>query len=205
MLAIIVIFVGVLLDQLTKMWAVDNLIGNSMEVIPGIINFTYAENTGAAFGIFQDATWILALVSFVLAVVMSVFLFKTMNTYGKNKYGKIYVVSLAMIISGALGNLIDRVFLGYVVDFLQFDFISFPVFNVADSFVSVGAVFLGIYWLFLMGKAEKEAALQQEQEINATNSGETDAQDMNIEDTQDSEPENNSEDEHVLSEDKAKM
>ncbi len=162
MLALIVIFVGVVLDQLTKLWAVDTLIGNPIEVIPGIINFTYAENTGAAFGMFQDATWILAIVSFVLAVVMLIFLFKTMNTYGKRRYGKMYIISLSMIISGALGNLIDRVFLGYVVDFLQFDFISFPVFNVADSFVSVGAVLLGIYWLFLMGKVEKEMKLEKE-------------------------------------------
>ncbi len=162
MLAIIIVIVGIALDQVTKLWASGSFVGQTIEIIPGIINFTYAENTGAAFGIFANATWLLAVVSFVLAVVMGVFLIKTRKVYGAKKYGKLYVVSLSMIISGAIGNLIDRVLLGYVVDFIQFDFVSFPVFNVADSLVCVGTAMLAVYWLFLLNRVEKAEKLAME-------------------------------------------
>ncbi len=173
MLELIVIFVGVVADQLTKMWASDTLMNGSIEVIPGVLSFAYAENTGAAFGIFAGATWLLAVVSFVLAVGMSVFLVKTRKEYGSAKYGKIYVISLSMIISGAIGNLIDRVFFGYVVDFIRFDFFTFPVFNIADTLVSIGAVALAVYWLFLMGKSGIDTAKFFDKKVKSTDKTDT--------------------------------
>ncbi len=139
----ICVTVGVIfLDQLTKWLAVIFLQGNPpVPFIDWFIRFTYVENTGAAWGMFgaPDQRWIFMTLSAVAIVAVSlyVFIMKPKNL--------LLLLSLAFIVGGGIGNMIDRVLLGYVVDFLDFTFMRFPVFNVADSFVCIGAAMLILY------------------------------------------------------------
>lgn len=115
----------------------------SIPVIKGVFHLTYVENTGAAFGMLQGNTWFLILTSVLVSTVVAYLIWKVKP---ENRYVKI---SLALILGGALGNLVDRVLLGYVVDFL--DFRIWPVFNIADSCVVVGAILLG-YFVVVKGE-----------------------------------------------------
>jgi signal peptidase II len=115
----------------------------SIPVIKGVFHLTYVENTGAAFGMLQGNTWFLILTSVLVSAVVAYLIWKIKP---ENRYVKI---SLALILGGALGNLVDRVLLGYVVDFL--DFRIWPVFNIADSCVVVGAILLG-YFVVVKGE-----------------------------------------------------
>ncbi|MBM3702846.1 MAG: signal peptidase II [Actinobacteria bacterium] len=120
-----------ILDQVTKYIIIERLpLNSSMEVIRGFFYITHVKNTGAAFGLFQDSTRTLTIISFVaiaLIIILKIML--------KLNYA-FYNVSLGFILGGALGNLIDRYFVGEVTDFLNFTF--WPVFNIADSFIIIG-------------------------------------------------------------------
>ena len=133
-LSAVIIFVGIGIDQLTKFLAVRFLKPIDTEpLISGVLHLTYVENQGAAFGMLADKRWIFIVISAVAIVLFGALLFS-----GKLP-NRLYTVSAAMIISGGIGNMIDRLALGYVVDFIDFRLINFAVFNGADSFVSVGA------------------------------------------------------------------
>ena len=124
-------------DQLTKLLATQNLLLNqSAPLIKGIFHLTLIHNRGAAFGILKNQTPLFIFIS-ILAVIL------IYSALRNNKYKKysFYNISLALILAGALGNLIDRLRLGYVIDFL--DFRIWPVFNVADSAITIGAILLG--------------------------------------------------------------
>ncbi|MBI5144837.1 MAG: signal peptidase II [Candidatus Omnitrophica bacterium] len=134
MISIIVIAV-VFLDQLSKYFFRKILLVNqSLPLIKGIFHFTLVYNRGAAFGILKNK-----LPLFILASLLAIVLIY-LNIKKQEKFS-LYSVSLALILGGALGNLIDRLFFGYVIDFL--DFRIWPVFNLADSAITVGAVLLG--------------------------------------------------------------
>ena len=151
MLYAIVVFLGVMADQLTKLWVSGSLMGEGvMQVIPGIINFRYVENTGMAFSMMSDMTLVLTVASGVLTVVMGVLLWKLKSR------GRFLCISLSLIMAGAIGNLIDRIFAGFVVDFIEFAFVNFAVFNVADICVCVGTAMLVIYILFLADRKKEE-------------------------------------------------
>ncbi|MDL2236685.1 signal peptidase II [Christensenellaceae bacterium OttesenSCG-928-K19] len=158
---VIAIIVGIVIfDQVAKYFAqtvLQYLPGQTYEFIPGFFNFTYAENTGMAFSMLSNMTWLLALLSGVLAIIMIWLLYKCrdMKTW-------LLKLSLSFIIGGAIGNLIDRVFRGYVVDMLEFDF-NFAVFNVADSFVCIGAVLLGIFVIWFWDKGKKKEVGDEQQ------------------------------------------
>lgn len=151
MLFWILITVGVvILDQFTKWLAVEYLIPiGTVPIIKDALHLTYVENPGAAFGMMQNSRWIFLLVSTVAIIAIIIYLIKFAT---KNKLA---LLSLAFILGGGIGNMIDRVALGYVVDFIDFRLINFAVFNVADSFVCVGAALLIIYVLFIEGKENK--------------------------------------------------
>lgn len=160
MLEIIVVFIGVLADQLTKLWAADALAGgNAITLIPGVIELKYTENTGAAFGMFGQATWVLAVLSAVLSIVLAVIIARY-----RKKYTRFPMIALSLILAGAIGNMIDRIFAGYVVDFCNFTFMHFAVFNVADALISVGAVLLVLY-LLLSARGKKEGEVCQTNEM----------------------------------------
>lgn len=134
------------MDQLTKIWAVNNLMGKSAStLIPGILGLRYTENTGAAFSILREKQLLLILLTSVIIVGLMGYMVKAMRT----DTHIVVKISYMLLISGAIGNLIDRVRLNYVIDFLEFKFIQFPIFNVADVCVVVGVSLLAIATVFL--------------------------------------------------------
>ena len=144
MLEAIIAIVAVALDQISKYFVVQTMYNSSAEFIPGFIGFRYCENTGAAFSFFDDGTIILTILSFILFALLVYIMAKVRKSKGPWQVN----ACLAMIAGGAAGNLIDRLFLGYVVDFIEFQFMNFAIFNVADCFICVGAAVLIIYLLF---------------------------------------------------------
>jgi len=123
-------------DQLTKLLATQNLLLNqSVPLIKGIFYLTLIRNRGAAFGILKNQAPL-----FIFISIFAVILIYLALRNNKHKKYSFYNISLALILSGALGNLIDRLRLGYVIDFL--DFRIWPVFNVADSAITIGAILL---------------------------------------------------------------
>ena len=152
-LAVSAVLVG--LDQLTKWLAVMYLRnGESITVIPRILDFSYAENTGAAFSILSGERWFLIVITLIVMVALAAFVL-----FGQFRRYKLFNLSATLILAGGIGNLIDRLVQGYVVDFIKVTFIDFPVFNVADCFVVVGSVLLLIFFCFIYeDKAPTEAA-----------------------------------------------
>ena len=149
----ITIAVAILLDRLTKFWARAVLMqrpGMQMNFIPGVVEFRYVENTGAAFSVFENKTWFLTILSMLIIAALIFFLVR----YGGGETMAVRICTAA-IIGGAVGNLIDRLFYGFVVDFLNPTFIHFAVFNVADMFVTCGAILLVFFFLFLKPKPTK--------------------------------------------------
>lgn len=134
---IVAILIG--LDQIIKYWALNYLqVVESIPVINNIFNLTYVENRGAAFGMLQNNQTIFIIV----AAIASCYGIYYLHTKKMNNIGKIGII---LVISGAIGNLIDRVRLGFVVDYLDFHIIWNYVFNLADCFVVVGTILLCIY------------------------------------------------------------
>ena len=133
----------VLIDQISKNYIYQNQVqykDNLVPVIEGILNFTYVENTGIAFGIFSDFDG-LKVVFIVVPILITLYLFSLLNN--KEFQNPFSHISLLLIISGAIGNIIDRIFRGYVIDFIQFDIDIFPyIFNIADSSVTIGLLLL---------------------------------------------------------------
>ncbi|MCC0707505.1 signal peptidase II [Clostridioides sp. ES-S-0190-01] len=147
MLYVLIIILLIGLDQLSKLWVLNNLVNvSTIPIIKNVFHLTYVENRGAAFGLLQNNQWIFIIV----ALIATVFGLYYLNTRKVHTSGKLGVI---LIISGALGNLIDRVRLGFVVDYFDFRIIWEYVFNVADVFVVVGTVFLCIYVLFFESKS----------------------------------------------------
>lgn len=145
-----VIFAVLLIsDQLTKLWAETALKSGSIPFIPKVLDFTYVQNRGIAFGMLQDMHYII--IPLTIAI-MALCIFLAVKAYRKGK--KIETLSLVLIVSGAVGNVIDKIRLGYVVDFIHTLFMDFPVFNLADVFICIGAGLLFVYILFF-DKEEK--------------------------------------------------
>lgn len=139
----------VLLDQTAKLLVVKNLSQTDcFHVIPGVFDFVYVKNTGAAFSILSDNTALLGIVSVVFCIAVLVY------WYVKKPKSRILQTSATLLFAGAFGNAIDRIFRGYVIDFISTAFITFPVFNVADIAITVGAVLLIIYLLFFDKKQQ---------------------------------------------------
>ena len=147
-----IVLVCVFADQLTKWLAFIFLQGNgSVDIIPWFIRLSYLEggNTGMAFGLLSEHRWVFMTFSTLAIVAIIVFM-----VIAQPK-DKLLRVALALVCAGGIGNMIDRIFLGYVIDFLEFTFIDFPIFNGADSFVSIGAVLLMLYLIISMVKEYK--------------------------------------------------
>ncbi|WP_105144816.1 signal peptidase II [Streptococcus suis] len=138
----IVAAVLIVLDQLVKTWTVANIELDTVEpFLPGFMSLAYLRNYGAAWSILQNQQWFFTIVT--IAAVTGLIWY-----YIKQIQGNIWTLfSLSLMIAGALGNFIDRIRLGYVVDMFHLDFISFPVFNVADICLSVG---VGILFICIM-------------------------------------------------------
>lgn len=139
---LLIVLIGIILDRITKIWALRSLAtGNDIIVIKDLFAFSYLENRGAAFGIFQNRVLPLAVMTSLVIVGMVYYLVKY------KPVSKLLRYSLALIIAGALGNLIDRLANRFVVDFILLhykDVYYFPTFNVADMLVVVGTILLAI-------------------------------------------------------------
>ncbi len=139
----VIIVVG---DQFVKYLTTLNFSsGENLDIIPSVLRLTYVENRGGAFSMFSDKSWgiwVLAGISAVAVIAIIVIMFKA-------RLGVMGRLSLCFILGGAVGNLIDRLVLGYVVDMFQPLFMNFAVFNVADIFITVGGILLVIYILFV--------------------------------------------------------
>ena len=134
----------VVLDQLTKYLTVANIdLYERIPFIPGVLSLTYVRNIGAAFSTFQGQQWLFALVFILFTVLIAWEYFK--KPMGFTTFERWLI---AAIYGGGLGNMIDRVRLGYVVDMIKTDFITFPVFNVADCFITCGSILLMIHLVF---------------------------------------------------------
>jgi len=140
-------------DQLTKYYAVLMLKDQPpYSVVDGVFELHYLENNGAAFGILQGQKFFFLFIAFIILSLILYVLFKM--PYQK-KYIKLHI-TLVLIASGAIGNLIDRIRYDYVIDFLYFSLINFPVFNVADIYVTLAAFFLIILLLFVYKESDLE-------------------------------------------------
>lgn len=145
---IAVLFIGI--DQLSKWFIVQNFeLYGEQELISGILSLFYIQNRGAAWGIFEGRMFFFFLVTIFVVGYM---------IYSFHKYktdSKVVGWSFSLILAGALGNFIDRMLNGFVVDMIRLDFINFPIFNIADICLTVGVILMIIYILFIEGK-EKE-------------------------------------------------
>ncbi|MBR2715842.1 MAG: signal peptidase II [Ruminococcus sp.] len=132
----------VVVDQVIKYFVLEYLQPvQSVTAIPHLLDLVYVENTGVAFGMFKDMKWLFITITSIVIVLFIILLIKNA------KSSKLFAVASALIIGGGIGNLIDRVFLGFVVDYLQLSFFP-PVCNFADYCISIGTVLLVIYLLF---------------------------------------------------------
>jgi len=129
-------------DQWFKAWVVAHLAPDEARaLIPGVVGLTHAQNPGASFGMFGNVRWLLPGVSAAALLIIAYFIVRRRVTRPAG------LVALAMIFGGALGNLIDRVRLGYVTDMFEFLFFRFAIFNVADIFITSGSALLCLFLL----------------------------------------------------------
>lgn len=145
MLSTIIAIIVVLLDQISKHFVCTNLkhVG-SVAVIDGVLNFTYVENTGAAFGMLSDNRAVFMVISVIIIAVLG---YIVAIYHGQSK---LFDVCLGLIVGGGVGNMVDRVFLGYVIDFIDFCAFDFWVwvFNIADCAVVVGCILAIVFVAF---------------------------------------------------------
>lgn len=148
----VMILLIIAFDQTTKYFASLNLKGTAaVRFIPGLVQLRYAENAGMAFSMLSGARWIFIAVTVVACVLVGFYLFS-------NRCKSLWLYwSLGVILSGGIGNLIDRVRFGYVVDFIEPTFMNFAVFNIADCAVTCGAVSLIAYLVVDMIKDSKQS------------------------------------------------
>ena len=133
----------VIVDQVVKMWIVNNFsLHDGMELIKGLVSILYVRNTGAAWGMFEGKMVFFYLIT---AVAVGTLLYLMFKEKGKSK---LLLTAYSLILAGAVGNFIDRIRLGYVVDMFKFEFIDFPIFNVADICLTIGVIFLFYYVIF---------------------------------------------------------
>ena len=152
LLMILLVAGATVLDQLTKFLVVENVpLYGHVEFIPGVISFTYVRNTGAAFSSFQGMQWLFALIFLVFTVgIVWEFSKKKMPFTTLERW------FIVLIYAGGLGNMIDRLRLGYVVDMIKTEFMNFPVFNVADCCITCGCFLLLGHLIFFNREFWKE-------------------------------------------------
>lgn len=161
MIPIVIIIVSVVIDQISKYIVSTNMrIGESFSFIKNIFNITYLTNKGAAFGVLKDHRWIFMIASIIAILVMLGILVH----FIKRKEFLWLQIALALMVSGGIGNMIDRLYRGYVVDFLEFDFVNFAIFNVADSCVTIGCAICIIFTIVKRNEIFSDTANNDENE-----------------------------------------
>lgn len=152
--SLILIAVLAAADQIIKQLVVKNIsIGEIIEAIKiggnKIFSLTHVRNPGAAWSIMQGKTWLLVILPVIMCLIAIVYLYKI------RKGSKIEIISIAMFVAGGLGNLIDRIRIKEVVDYIKCDFITFPIFNLADICVTLGAIIFCINYIVSESRSNK--------------------------------------------------
>lgn len=162
LISTVIAVVLIAIDQIVKNWAEEVLTKGEIAVIENVLYFKYAENTGVAFSMFSDNRWMLIGVTSVMLIVVLAFFLSGKVT------DKLEQFSLALILAGGVGNLIDRISLGYVIDFIDVRIINFAIFNIADICICVGAFLLcvAVYISDKKEAAEKKAKTSEFDEID---------------------------------------
>ena len=146
-----VMLILLLLDQFAKYLALTRLKGNpAIVLIDGVLELQYVENTGMAFSLFQNRKIFILIMGFLVMAVILFYLFRI----PEGKRFRIVHILLAALIAGALGNIIDRIRFDFVVDFISFVLIHYPVFNVADCYIVVSAIILFLLFMFVYREEE---------------------------------------------------
>ena len=139
-------------DQLLKYWVVQNLdVGQSAALLPGLVRLTGLHNTGAAWGSFSGKTALLAAVTVVLLLAVAWLVLKRIVRH------PLGLCAAMLVLGGGIGNMIDRVCRGYVVDMFDLQFMDYPIFNLADIFVVVGVILGAVYYLWFYDKYDKRS------------------------------------------------
>ena len=140
-------------DQLLKYWVVQNLdVGQSAPLLPGLVRLTRLHNTGAAWGSFSGKTALLAAVTVVLLLAVAWLVLKKIVRH------PLGLCAAMLVLGGGIGNMIDRICRGYVVDMFDLEFMNYPIFNLADCFVVVGAILGAVYYLWFYDKYDGRKA-----------------------------------------------
>ena len=153
LISILIILVCVGIDQLTKLLAINNLrdLADEIPVINKVFGLYYVENKGISFSMLSSK---MALIIIITSIIMLILIYVMIRT-PKTKYFMPFSIVLSVIVGGAAGNMIDRIFRGFVIDFIMLDFINFPIFNVADICAVLGTFMLIAIMLFLPKRVEK--------------------------------------------------
>ena len=137
---VILVILLIVIDQISKFYIVENIGKEIKNIIPNVLNFTYVENRGGAFGVGQNSTMMFVLVNIIILGIIIRFMI-----IQKDRIDRKTQVILSMILAGGISNLIDRIVRGFVLDFIDFSpIISFPVFNIADILIVIGWLSLAI-------------------------------------------------------------
>ena len=146
LISVLVILVSVGLDQLTKYFAINNLkdLTDEVPVINKVFGLYYVENKGISFSMLSSKMSLIIIITMIIMLLMVFVLIRTPKTV----YFMPFSIVMSVIIGGAAGNMLDRILRGYVVDFIMLDFINFPIFNVADIFVTLGLIILVFLIIF---------------------------------------------------------
>lgn len=190
----LILFLGLLLiDQATKYLArAEFMDGSSQTIIPKVLRLIYHENDGAAWGLFSGRASLLSFITLIASIVLVYFFFKLPSS---KKYWPIRLIIIG-IVAGAVGNnLLDRVIHGYVIDFIYFELIDFPVFNVADMYITVGTAFFALLILFkykeedfdFMKKKDNEIKVRESQELQEAEEVQEAEDDKKVKDEQEDE------------------
>ncbi len=166
-IALAFVLAGILLDQGTKYLVVTYLKdADPVVLIPGVLQLEYLENRGAAFGLFQNMQMVFMVFSLVISALVIFFYWHLPTEKPKESTRSFFPlrICLVMLLAGALGNCIDRLRLDYVVDFIYIKLINFPIFNVADMFVTIAVALLIVLLLFYYKEADLDLMFGKEKD-----------------------------------------
>lgn len=149
-----IIVIAIAIDLLSKHFLQKYFLegGDKVDIINGVFSVTYTENRGVAWGLFAGKTIGIVVTSIAFVAILVVWDIFNTDRHPLNYLG------FSLILAGAIGNFVDRIFLGYVRDFFSFDFINFPIFNFADICITIGCVLYVIYILFIYTRKDKKGS-----------------------------------------------
>ena len=136
LLIIFIILISICIDQIVKQIVIKNVFSSSIQISKGVLNFTYVENTGGAYGIGSNNILIFIIINVIIIGILMKFVISK-----RDEINNALLIAISLIIAGGMGNLIDRIFRGYVIDFIDINPVfKYPVFNIADIFVVTGCI-----------------------------------------------------------------